>query len=204
MAEGGFEYEARSDSDIRNGLALVITDDSIEDRQTRGYGISIQPENADVPEESAPNQAVPGGPGYNEALSGPEGCRSSATEMQSMIAETVEAYLPEFGSVWERYLSDEDVRGAEDEWRDCMAGQGYDAESTFDLQEQISGAVGLVTDELSLTEVQEFERRAAVADFECSERLVSVSGSVLESLMEDFEDEFGIQIISDLEDIRTN
>jgi len=128
----------------RSELALVSPEDSLEDRQRRGYGISIQ-EPADVMAGGEFVESRPSGPpGYETALNGQDGCSTTASSFQTSIAALIEGYQPEFASVWERYLGDESIRDAETDWRECMADHGYTAETSFDMQEQIATSANTV------------------------------------------------------------
>jgi len=55
-----------------------------------------------------------------------------------------------------------------------------------------------------MIELKDYERHAATTDFECAQRLRTVSNSVLDVLIDDFDEEFGSRIRTDLEELRVD
>ena len=191
LANEGVDFEPRTAEQIRGELEIAQPELTRERREIIGYGISIVDESvlgspADVESSEA---------GVPEGVFREGGCWEQARLIRSQIEEIAQQFFGEFFDLFEKYESHPDVVEAQAAWAECMARQGFEASTSMELQEQIRASLGSG----DLDPLQDFERRAAVADFDCESETGVAADAVIDDFLKQFREKAFVPFVEQVE-----
>jgi hypothetical protein len=173
-----------------------------EERVSYGFGISLSLPGKQPPTQD-PNNPASQSNEFREALGGKEGCRTLGKTREQKIDSIVQEFTPLVTDLWKRFEADPVVQGSEKSWRECMENQGYMYENKDKIREDVAVKFKALDDSpLKLSELQEFERRLAVADFDCQAAVDAVRNPVMDRLMTDFHEKHKMTIIERLKSVQ--
>lgn len=136
---------------------------------------------------------------YLEVLFGEGGCHDTATSSHQSAEAVLTAYDDHLGEIFGEYLADPSVTEADALWGACMRAVGYEFSNldqlVSDLVRRVEEAAG---DEAALRDLEGYERKAALAAYDCDEEPSELREAVVERLANEFRREYGQEIIEKL------
>ena len=196
LENAGLDYQPRTVDQIRGELEIAEPELTRERRELIGYGISITDDTSLASSARAPVYDDD----VSDAVFSAGGCRERAAAVRTEIDQIAEQFYGEFSDTFEQYESHPEVIAAQAAWISCMAREGFDASSSSEMEEQIRE---LLADEASdLAQLQDFERRAAVADHDCHEETSAAADEVFDDMVRRFRDTAFVPFVEQVEELR--
>ena len=185
MNAAGFEYVPPPATSTP-----TVGRDTREERESRGFGLSMSGSSSgDDPQQADPNAdyvsslSSEAKQAYFLALNGPVDPRPKYLEDAGCDGSSQAKYLPridrvdelnrKLGDLQARLDSDAEVVSIQASYRECMKAAGYNIGTSKDIIDEIYSKLAALSDPANpdaLAQIREFERSAALADWDCEDK----------------------------------